>query len=187
MQLCRCPKGSHRRPAFFARLMKREHDDVDHDKPLDRRSGLSSPAWASLGISPHKIFTHAGYEVFACEPIESRRAVAIECGLKNVLPAVSGGTRPILRGTVGLVVDCSGHEQAVLDGCNIVRKKGEVVLIADAVAAVYGDVCAYHLARDFPQICGRPKRVGVGAAASTDGVSDQQHLRESQRRGEMVG
>ena len=74
-------------------------------------------------------FTHAGYEVFACEPIESRRAVAIECGLKNVLPAVPVDA-PDITGTVGLVVDCSGHEQAVLDGCNVVRKKGEVVLIA---------------------------------------------------------
>ena len=74
-------------------------------------------------------FTHAGYEVFACEPIESRRAVAIECGLKNVLPAVPVDA-PDIAGTVGLVVDCSGHEQAVLDGCNVVRKKGEVVLIA---------------------------------------------------------
>ena len=74
-------------------------------------------------------FTHAGYEVFACEPIESRRAVAIECGLKNVLPGVPVDA-PDIAGTVGLVVDCSGHEQAVLDGCNVVRKKGEVVLIA---------------------------------------------------------
>ncbi len=74
-------------------------------------------------------FTHAGYEVFACEPIESRRKVAIECGLKNVLPAVPVAD-PDIVDTVALVVDCSGHEQAVLDGCNVVRKKGEVVLIA---------------------------------------------------------
>lgn len=74
-------------------------------------------------------FTNAGYEVFACEPIESRRKVAVECGLKNVLPAVPVDN-PDIAGTVGLVVDCSGHEQAVLDGCNVVRKKGEVVLIA---------------------------------------------------------
>ncbi len=74
-------------------------------------------------------FTNAGYEVFACEPIETRRKVAIECGLKNVLSAVPVDD-PNIAGTVGLVVDCSGHEQAVLDGCNVVRKKGEVVLIA---------------------------------------------------------
>ena len=74
-------------------------------------------------------FTNAGYEVFACEPIESRRNVAIECGLKNVLSAVPVDN-PDIAGMVGLVVDCSGHEQAVLDGCNVVRKKGEVVLLA---------------------------------------------------------
>ena len=74
-------------------------------------------------------FTNAGYEVIACEPVETRRNVAIECGLKNVLSTVPVDD-PDIVGTVGLVVDCSGHEQAVLDGCNVVRKKGEVVLLA---------------------------------------------------------
>jgi threonine dehydrogenase-like Zn-dependent dehydrogenase len=32
-------------------------------------------------------------------------------------------------GQVELVIDCSGHEGAVLDGCRVVRKRGEVVLI----------------------------------------------------------
>lgn len=74
-------------------------------------------------------FTNAGYDVTACEPVDTRRNVAIECGLKNVLSTVPVDD-PEIAGTVGLVVDCSGHEQAVLDGCNVVRKKGEVVLLA---------------------------------------------------------
>ncbi|ESY89372.1 hypothetical protein X741_30960 [Mesorhizobium sp. LNHC229A00] len=32
-------------------------------------------------------------------------------------------------GSIALVIDCSGHEQAVLDACKVVRKRGEVVLV----------------------------------------------------------
>jgi len=74
-------------------------------------------------------FANCGYDVIACEPIEQRRKIAQQCGLKNVLPAVPVDDLDI-AGKVGLVVDCSGHEQAALDGCNVIRKRGEVVLIA---------------------------------------------------------
>lgn len=74
-------------------------------------------------------FTNCGYDVIACEPNETRRRIAEECGLKKVLPAVPVDD-PNISGKVGLVVDCSGHEQAVLDGCNVIKKRGEVVLIA---------------------------------------------------------
>jgi threonine dehydrogenase-like Zn-dependent dehydrogenase len=33
-----------------------------------------------------------------------------------------------LRGRIALALDCSGHEQAVLDACRMVKKGGEVVL-----------------------------------------------------------
>ena len=74
-------------------------------------------------------FANCGYEVIACEPNETRRRIAEECGLKKVLPAVPVDD-PNIAGKVGLVVDCSGHEQAALDGCNVIKKRGEVVLIA---------------------------------------------------------
>jgi threonine dehydrogenase-like Zn-dependent dehydrogenase len=47
--------------------------------------------------------------------------------LKRVLPAAP--LTDAIRGKVALVVECSGHEQAVLDACNIVRPQGEVVLV----------------------------------------------------------
>ena len=34
-----------------------------------------------------------------------------------------------IAGDVALVVDCSGHEQAVLGACRIVRRHGDVVLV----------------------------------------------------------
>jgi threonine dehydrogenase-like Zn-dependent dehydrogenase len=36
---------------------------------------------------------------------------------------------PEIADTIALALDCSGHEQAVLDACRIVRKRGEVVLV----------------------------------------------------------
>jgi threonine dehydrogenase-like Zn-dependent dehydrogenase len=74
-------------------------------------------------------FANCGYDVIACEPNEMRRNIAVQSGLKTVLPAVPLDDANI-AGKVGLVIDCSGHEQAVLDGCHVVRKRGEVVLIA---------------------------------------------------------
>ncbi|MEO6609276.1 MAG: dehydrogenase, partial [Aestuariivirga sp.] len=47
---------------------------------------------------------------------------------QKVLSAVPVGDAAY-DGKVALVVDCSGHEKAVLDGCKVVRKKGEVVLV----------------------------------------------------------
>jgi len=67
-----------------------------------------------------------GYEVTAVDPAESRRRFAEQVGLKRVLANV-----PLeeLTGKVELVVECSGHEQAVLDGCKVVRRGGEVALV----------------------------------------------------------
>lgn len=74
-------------------------------------------------------FANCGYEVIACEPNEGRRKIALECGLKTVLPSIPVDD-PKIAGKVSLVIDCSGHEQAVLDACNVIKKRGEVVLLA---------------------------------------------------------
>lgn len=70
----------------------------------------------------------AGYEVTLVEPDERRRAQAVRSGIVNTLPAIPVGD-PAYAGSVALVIDCSGHEQAVLDACKVVRKRGEVVLV----------------------------------------------------------
>ncbi|MER9236824.1 zinc-binding dehydrogenase [Mesorhizobium sp. M0622] len=70
----------------------------------------------------------SGYEVTLVEPDERRRVQAINSGIADTLSAVPIGD-PAYAGKVALVIDCSGHEQAVLDGCKVVRKRGEVVLV----------------------------------------------------------
>jgi len=84
-----------------------------------------------LGLVGHlaaRAFETCGYEVIACDPVRSRRDIALQCGIRNVLPAVSPDD-PQIAGRVALVVECSGHEQAVLDACRVVQKRGEVVLV----------------------------------------------------------
>jgi len=70
----------------------------------------------------------AGYDVTIVEPDHSRRDQALASGIAHALPAIPVGEAGY-QGKVALVIDCSGHEQAVLDGCKVVRKRGEVVLV----------------------------------------------------------
>jgi threonine dehydrogenase-like Zn-dependent dehydrogenase len=85
-----------------------------------------------LGLVGHlaaKNFARCGYTVYGCDPSESRRAFAQETGIANVL-AAAPVEDPAFAGKVALVLECSGHEQAFLDACNIIRKRGEVVQVA---------------------------------------------------------
>ncbi|MEO6609683.1 MAG: NAD-binding protein, partial [Aestuariivirga sp.] len=68
-------------------------------------------------------FAHCGYDVTVIEPDVSRQEQMRSSGIQKVLSAVPVGDAAY-DGKVALVVDCSGHEKAVLDGCKVVRKKG---------------------------------------------------------------
>jgi threonine dehydrogenase-like Zn-dependent dehydrogenase len=85
-----------------------------------------------LGLVGHlaaQVFAACGYEVIACDPAAPRRELAQRAGITPVLAEVPLDD-PDVRGKVGLALECSGHEQAVLDACRMVRKRGEVVLVA---------------------------------------------------------
>ena len=122
------PKGLEPEKAVFARMMGVSMSTLTTTTARPPEMVLVT-GLGVVGNLAAQNFAHCGYNVVACEPIEHRRDIAKECGLKNVLPAVPVDD-PNIAGKVGLVVDCSGHEQAVLDGCNVIRKRGEVVLIA---------------------------------------------------------
>jgi threonine dehydrogenase-like Zn-dependent dehydrogenase len=81
-----------------------------------------------IGHLAAQIFQGAGYEVTAVDPVEARRGFAREAGIADVRESVPLDD-PVVAGRVALVVECSGHEGAVLDGCRVVRKGGEVVLV----------------------------------------------------------
>ena len=72
-----------------------------------------------------QVFAACGYAVTACDPDPARRDLASKAGIERVLESVPVAD---LEGRVDLVLECSGHEAAALDGCRVVRKGGEVVL-----------------------------------------------------------
>ena len=81
-----------------------------------------------VGFLAAQMFSLSGYEVLVVEPNDARRQIVEQSGISRVYdrtPCDDAG----IAGTVALVVECSGHEQAVLDACQVVRKRGEVVLV----------------------------------------------------------
>jgi len=81
-----------------------------------------------VGLLGALIFQSCGYRVVACDPSDSRRSLARQAGVEAVRPAVPLDD-PSVAGRAALVLECSGHEAAVLAGCKVVRKRGEVVLV----------------------------------------------------------
>jgi len=81
-----------------------------------------------VGFLAAQMFAIGGYDVLVVEPDAARRRQIEESGIAAVYdhtPCDDAG----VAGRVALVVECSGHEQAVLDACRVVRKRGEVVLV----------------------------------------------------------
>lgn len=81
-----------------------------------------------VGNLAAQMFFTCGYEVLGVDPDARRRELAQKVGIARVAPGIPLDD-PQIAGRAAMVVDCSGHEKAVLDACNAVRKGGEVVLV----------------------------------------------------------
>jgi len=81
-----------------------------------------------VGNLAAQIFLHCGYRVTGVDPVEPRRELARQMGIQDVRASIADAPADLID-QVALHVECSGHEQAVLDGCKLVRRKGEVVLV----------------------------------------------------------
>ncbi|MBU0609220.1 MAG: zinc-binding alcohol dehydrogenase [Armatimonadetes bacterium] len=81
-----------------------------------------------VGLLGAQVFQAAQYEVIACDPDERRQDLARQCGLRRV-SAAPPLDDPTLAGHVALALECSGHEAATLAAVQMVRKRGEVVLV----------------------------------------------------------
>ncbi len=87
-------------------------------------------AVSGLGIVGNlaaQLFAACGYQVLACDPVAGRRQHLVHhpVTLCERLPLGD----PDWCDQTALVVECSGHEAAVLDACRLVRRGGEVVLV----------------------------------------------------------
>lgn len=87
-----------------------------------------------VGLLGAQLFQAAGYRVLAVDPDARRREVALELGVSAAL-AEAPSDDPQYAGRIALVLECAGHEAAVLAGINLVRKRGEVVLVGVPWAA----------------------------------------------------
>lgn len=81
-----------------------------------------------IGNMAAQIFGAAGYETCAWDPVARRRELAASCGVRTVDVPLSEAKPQI--GEATLVVECSGHEAAVLDCLGCLKRGGEVVLVA---------------------------------------------------------
>ena len=81
-----------------------------------------------VGFLAAQMLALSGYDVLVVEPDAVRRRQVERSGIRRVF-AKTPCEDASIAGTVALVVECSGHEQAVLDACRVVWKRGEVVLV----------------------------------------------------------
>jgi len=81
-----------------------------------------------VGLLAAQNFRIGGYDVAVVEPDANRRAQVAATGIERVFETMPSDD-PTFAEATALVVDCSGHEGAVLDACNLVRQGGEVVLV----------------------------------------------------------
>jgi threonine dehydrogenase-like Zn-dependent dehydrogenase len=80
-----------------------------------------------VGFLAAHLFRIGGYLVTVVDPDALRRRQLEQSGIADTRAQMPLDD-PDIQGRVALVVDCSGHEGAVLEGCNMVRRMGEVVL-----------------------------------------------------------
>jgi len=123
----RLPEGLEPQVAVFARMMGVTMSTLvtTTARPPDIVVVTGLGLIGNLGA---QVFQACGYAVVGCDPSPPRRDLAKRCGICDVRERAPVDDAS-LAGQVGLVLECSGHEQAVLDGCRIVRKRGEVVLV----------------------------------------------------------
>jgi NADPH:quinone reductase-like Zn-dependent oxidoreductase len=125
----RIPAGMDPAVAVFCRLMAVSWSTLvtTTARPPDR---VLVTGLGPVGNLAAQIFSAAGYAVTACDPLASRRALARSLGIADVRAGVApevSASEPL--GGVHLAVECSGHERAVIDCCQVVAKRGEVVMV----------------------------------------------------------
>jgi threonine dehydrogenase-like Zn-dependent dehydrogenase len=121
------PEGLKPEVAVYARLMGISMSTLNTAAAHPPSSVLVT-GLGPIGNLAAQIFRRCGYSVTGVEPDALRRQDALACGLKDVRPDAAEACAD-LKDKVALHIECSGHELAVLQGCRLVRKRGEVVLL----------------------------------------------------------
>jgi len=80
----------------------------------------------TVGLMAMHIYSNLGYEVIGVDPDHNRRCIAQESGFSEIYEKVPFEK---YNKKIGLALECSGSEGAVLDCSKIVRPHGEVSLV----------------------------------------------------------
>ena len=120
------PDGLAPQEAVLARLMGVSMTPLMTTKARPGDVVLISGA-GPVGFLCAHLFRNSGYDVHIAEPDSNRQRIAKGSGIENVSALVSEMSG--IQNRVALAIDCSGNEQAVLDGARAIRKGGEVVLV----------------------------------------------------------
>ena len=126
-QVVPVPKGLPPRAAVLARLMGVTMTTLMTTSARPGDIVIVTGA-GPVGYLGAHMFSHSGYDVRVVEPDERRREIAKKSGIRLVYPEMPLSDEGV-KNRVALVLECSGHEKAVLDGARVVREGGEVVLV----------------------------------------------------------
>lgn len=126
-QCCKLPHGMSPDIAVFARLMGVSMSTLNtttaHPPSKVLVTGLGP-----VGNLAAQIFRRCGYDVTASDPSERRCELARKVGLPDVRTKLGADAEDI-KGRICLHLECSGHESAAMEGCRLMRRKGECVLV----------------------------------------------------------
>jgi threonine dehydrogenase-like Zn-dependent dehydrogenase len=92
-----------------------------------------------------QIFQSCGYRVLAVDPDPTRQELAQHVGLNWIYASVPKDD-PSVAKQVALQLECSGHEQAAVDGCAVLQQAGELSQIG-APWAQRNEATAHELLR----------------------------------------
>ena len=121
------PKGLLPEKALFARIMNITMSALTMTAARPPAQVMITGLGA-VGLIGGLVFQRAGYDVFACDPVQARIDMARQLGLKHVFTKIPREDAAYAR-RAALALECSAFEQAALDCCAMVKKGGEVIQV----------------------------------------------------------
>lgn len=80
-----------------------------------------------VGLMCAQTVQHCGYQVYASDPNDKRQETARVCGLPHVGACVDSFGLP--PKSIGLAIDCSGNDRAILSMIPYIRQQGDLALV----------------------------------------------------------
>ena len=80
-----------------------------------------------IGLMCAQVLKKCGYTVYCTDISESRRTIAQKCGLDHVASEIS--QLGIVEKSIGLCIDCTGNDEAIISSIPYIRYYGELMLV----------------------------------------------------------